>query len=235
MCAVHIKLFTLPSRHFSLQRGKNSSAHSSPHPHFPHPYYFGLKKRLFDVLVAGGVLIISLPIWIFVSVGIVLDSGWPIFFRQKRFGRAKQVFWMWKFRTMRPNAEHGVSRLQSRNQAPLPMFKIVDDPRFTRFGRWLSRTGIDELPQLINILKGEMSWVGPRPLPVDQARLLPKSWEFRYAVRPGLLSLWAIDPERYTSLRAWRKLELQTLQQGGLIFDLHLLWQTAVFLWCHQR
>lgn len=110
------------------------------------------------------------------------------------------------------------------------MFKIAHDPRHTRFGYLLSRSGLDELPQLINILKGEMSFIGPRPLPLYEAKKLPKSWDFRYSVKPGIVSEWAISPQRYQSLRTWKKLEEKTLQKGSLKEDLLLLFKTIQYL-----
>jgi len=107
------------------------------------------------------------------------------------------------------------------------MFKMQQDPRFIGIGRWLSRTGLDELPQLVNIWRGEMSFVGPRPLPVDEAEQLPKSWDFRYLVKPGLVSEWVLSEKKYRSLNAWRQVERKPLQFSNIASDVALLAQIA--------
>lgn len=131
---------------------------------------------------------------------------------------------------MTVGAEKQKKTLLGQNEAPWPMFKMKDDPRFTLLGKFLSRSGLDELPQLINILRGEMSLVGPRPLPLAEAKKLDKEWEFRYQVKPGVISLWAIDPKRYFSLEKWRKLEENTLRDGSIAKDVLLLVATIACL-----
>ena len=122
-----------------------------------------------------------------------------------------------------------IKQLSSLNYAPQPMFKIDEDPRFIKFGKFLSHSGLDELPQLINIIKGDMSLVGPRPLPTDEANKLKKidpNWYlWRHQVKPGLFSLWVLDNQRHQSLQAWKKLEKETLllnlaQQNLLIIQI---------------
>jgi lipopolysaccharide/colanic/teichoic acid biosynthesis glycosyltransferase len=114
------------------------------------------------------------------------------------------------------------------NEAPAPMFKIKKDPRFVGAGWPLSRTGLDELPQLWNIVRGEMSFVGPRPLPVSEARALPADWRaWREQVRPGIFSQWALSQEKHLSLTKWRQLEKTTLTQGSLKTDLQQIFLTV--------
>lgn len=162
--------------------------------------------------------------------------GSPIIFKQKRTGKNGKVFTIYKFRTMVKNAEliraKDRTKLAKLNYAPLPMFKIGDDPRFIKFGRFLSRGGLDELPQLINIVRGEMSLIGPRPLPVTEANSLKKidyNWYiWRHQVKPGLFSLWVLDDKRHQDLKTWKKLERETLklnlaQQYLLIFKVIFL------------
>jgi len=117
------------------------------------------------------------------------------------------------------------------NEAPEPMFKMQDDPRFVGIGRWLSRSGLDELPQLFNILRGNMSFVGPRPLPVEEAAALPASWEFRYQVRPGLVSEWVLSEKKYGSLRDWREAEATSLVTGSITHDIALLARASQVVW----
>jgi lipopolysaccharide/colanic/teichoic acid biosynthesis glycosyltransferase len=126
------------------------------------------------------------------------------------------------------NAEQLKKKLLHKNQAPLPMFKIFSDPRFIIGGKFLSATGIDELPQLFNVLRGEMSLVGPRPLPLEEAAKLPKSWHFRFLVKPGLFSHWSASQDRHKSLRHWKDLELQTLVEGGPFSDAVLIVQIII-------
>jgi len=120
---------------------------------------------------------------------------------------------------MRRNAELDRNRYEHLNQAPYPMFKIFNDPRFIGIGRWLSQVGFDELQQLINILRGEMSFVGPRPLPTKEAKLLDRSWDFRYSVKPGIFSYWTLSKDRHESLAIWKKLDQMTLKRGGFWFE----------------
>lgn len=167
-----------------------------------------------------------LPVWIGLTLTVWLTAGRPIIFKQKRMGQHKRPFTMYKFRTMYVGAERHQHRYRDNNQAPFPMFKIFDDPRFVGFGRVLSKTGLDELPQLLNILRGEMSFIGPRPLPINESKQLDSSWDFRYQVKPGVFSEWSLSPARHYSLTTWKKLEQTTLQQGSLHNDLRIIFDT---------
>lgn len=164
-------------------------------------------KRFFDLILAIIGLIILAPIFLLFYPFFMLLIGYPIIFKQKRLGKDKKVFTIYKIRTMKLDASTQQAMFIKLSAAPYPMFKIKNDPRFHIFGKNLSKFGLDELPQIINILKGEMSFVGPRPLPINEAVLLDSSWDFRYSVRPGILSKWALSPNRYKSLNYWKKLE----------------------------
>ncbi|MFH2118573.1 MAG: sugar transferase, partial [Candidatus Paceibacterota bacterium] len=127
----------------------------------------------------------------------------------------------YKFRTMQKNAIMLKPKYAHLNQAPAPMFKIIKDPRFVGLGWLLSRTGLDELPQLWNILWGKMSFVGPRPLPINEAQALPKDWRlWREQVKPGIFSEWSLAKNKHRSLKNWEKLEKATLRKGNLKEDL---------------
>lgn len=184
-----------------------------------HPYYFSWKKRVFDLSLALILLIFSLPLLAVISLAIFITNGRPIFFLQKRMGQNKKIFTIIKFRTMQKNAHRLQKKYTKLNQAPSPMFKIYDDPRFVGIGKFLSSTGLDELPQLINIIKGEMSFAGPRPLPVAESKALNKNWDFRYRVKPGIFSDWAISQDRNQSLKKWMELEKESLKRGGMRED----------------
>jgi lipopolysaccharide/colanic/teichoic acid biosynthesis glycosyltransferase len=194
------------------------------------PYYFSWKKRLFDIALSVLGITLLWPLLILVSIAIFVTAGWPIFFFQKRVGQHKKVFSIIKFRTMKIGSESKRRILLKKNEAPWPMFKLQNDPRYTKIGRFLSRTGVDELPQLINILKGEMSLVGPRPLPVYEAKKLPENWNFRYKVKPGIISEWVLNKKRYHSLTIWKKLEERTIVNGGVSYDIKLGFRTLNYL-----
>lgn len=137
---------------------------------------------------------------------------------------------MLKFRTMHIDAEDRKTKLAHLNEAPWPMFKMRNDPRFTRIGRYLSHLGLDELPQFFHVLTGKMSFIGPRPLPLSEAQQLPRNWNFRYKVKPGILSEWALSPDRYASLNHWRQLEIETLKKGSLLNDMKMILRSIVFM-----
>jgi len=200
---------------------------------FIHQSFHSLLKRLIDLVLTSIILIIFLPIFIITWPILLWKIGHPIIFKQKRTGKDGKEFVIFKFRTMVKNAEslrsQNLKKLSKLNYAPQPMFKIGDDPRFIKFGKFLSHTGLDEMPQLINVFKGDMSLVGPRPLPVDEAQKLRKidfEWYlWRHQVKPGLFSLWVLDDQRHQSLKIWKKLEKETValnlgQQYLLIFKI---------------
>ncbi len=197
----------------------------------PHLYFLSFKKRFFDLTFAVSAVAITWPLWIVISICTLWDSGWPVFFIQERSGYLKRTFRMWKFRTMRKEKKYEMRSLTKINEAAFPMFKIANDPRYTKFGKWLSSTGLDELPQIINILKNEMSLIGPRPLPVNQSKLLSKYWDFRYLVKPGIISAWSIHPSKHKSLKIWRSLEVKTIKFGSVTNDLRLVLETVIEIW----
>jgi lipopolysaccharide/colanic/teichoic acid biosynthesis glycosyltransferase len=146
-----------------------------------------------------------------------------VIFKQKRLGKNKKVFTIYKIRTMKKGSEKLRNKLGKINEAPSPMFKAKNDPRFLPIGKVLSKFGLDELPQLVNIIRGEMSLIGPRPLPVDEAEKLDETWNFRYTVKPGILSFWALSASRYDSLNAWKQLEKETLEIQNISTEIKLL------------
>ncbi len=192
-----------------------------------HPYYLSWFKRLFDLVLSLVFLVILSPLILLLSLLVLLTDGWPIFYRQNRYGQDKEIFRIIKLRTMYVGAEKNRWRYQKDNIAPEPMYKNWQDPRFVGIGKFLAKTGLDELPQLLNIISGQMSIVGPRPLPVCEAKELDSSWDFRYQVKPGVFSSWSVlFDKRYQSLGEWRKLEKTTLQQGGLCYELKVIVKT---------
>ncbi len=193
-------------------------------------------KYLIDLVLTLLALCILLPFFIILWPIMLWQIGPPIIFKQKRTGKNGKVFTIFKFRTMVKNAEllrtKDKTKLSKLNYAPWPMFKIGDDPRFIKFGRFLSRSGLDELPQLINVIKGEMSLVGPRPLPVAETNSLKEidyDWyAWRHQVKPGLFSLWVLDDKRHRDLKTWKKLEKETLKFN--LIQQYLLILKVIFL-----
>ena len=181
-----------------------------------------------DVVISSLGLIGLAPLFIFVSTAIIVDSGWPPLYTQERIGLLGQRFRMWKFRTMRRGAHELRSTLLARNEAPFPVFKLHDDPRVTRVGRVLRRSSLDELPQLWNVLRGDMSFVGPRPpLPEEVAEYDARALQ-RLAARPGLTCTWQIERRRRDDINfeEWLAMDLAYLEDWRLRDDLYLVLRT---------
>ena len=182
-----------------------------------------------DVAFASMGLIGLAPLFIVVSTAIIVDSGWPPLYTQERIGLLGRRFRMWKFRTMRRGAHELRSTLLSRNEAPFPVFKLHDDPRVTRVGRLLRRSSLDELPQLWNVLRGEMSVVGPRPpLPEEVAEYDAKAFQ-RLAARPGLTCTWQIERRRRDDItfEEWLAMDHAYLEDWRLRDDMRLILRTV--------
>ena len=184
-------------------------------------------KRAVDVLVSAAALLVLLPVFLVIGAMIKLTDGGPIFFAQRRVGLRGQTFQMLKFRSMVVHAERLRPRLEIRNESSGPVFKMRLDPRVTPIGKFIRKYSLDELPQLINVLLGEMSLVGPRPsLPSEVARY--QRWQYRrFAVKPGLTCLWQVSPRRYQiSFDEWMKLDLKYVDDWSLRLDLDLILRT---------
>ncbi len=185
-------------------------------------------KDIIDRLGALVLLVLSAPVWLVAVAGIRLSSNGPVFFRQERSGRYGKAFRMWKFRTMHTDAEARREQLEARNEMSGPVFKIKNDPRIFSFGSWLRRTSMDELPQLLNVIRGEMSLVGPRPLPVYEIQRIEKSAQRRrLSVKPGLTCLWQISGRNaISSFDDWVALDLKYIDNWSLWLDLQILART---------
>ncbi len=186
-------------------------------------------KDVVDRVGALAIMLFSLPLWIIAMVGIKFTSSGPIFFKQQRSGRYGKAFSMYKFRTMSVDAEAAREGLESLNQMDGPVFKIKNDPRISPFGKWLRRLSVDELPQLLNVLKGEMSLVGPRPLPVYEIEKIEKhAQRRRLSVKPGLTCLWQVSGRnKITDFEEWVALDLKYIDNWSLWLDLKILAQTV--------
>jgi exopolysaccharide biosynthesis polyprenyl glycosylphosphotransferase len=187
-----------------------------------------LVKRILDVVCSLILLSLLAPLLAIIAVLIKLSSDGPIFFRQDRIGLNKRRFSILKFRTMVPNAEAMLAELEERNEVSGPVFKIKQDPRITPIGKVLRRTSIDELPQLFNVLKGDMSLVGPRPLPVRDYEGFNEDWQRRrFSVRPGITCLWQVSGRSSIPFEQWMRMDLQYMDEWSLWLDIKILAQTV--------
>jgi exopolysaccharide biosynthesis polyprenyl glycosylphosphotransferase len=184
-------------------------------------------KRLLDVLVACVALILLSPFFLMVTVLIKATSSGPVFFIQRRVGVNKRLFKLYKFRTMVVDAEKQISELEHLNEVKGPAFKIKHDPRINPIGRFLRKMSIDELPQLLNVLKGDMSLVGPRPLPIRDYNGFDEDWHRRrFSVRPGITCLWQINGRSNVSFDHWMALDMEYIDRWSLWLDFKILIQT---------
>jgi exopolysaccharide biosynthesis polyprenyl glycosylphosphotransferase len=186
-----------------------------------------MMKRLLDAVGSFALIIVLAPVLAMVAMAIKLTSEGSVFFLQERMGYNKRKFLIYKFRTMIPNAEKMMAELEDLNEVSGPAFKMSRDPRITGIGRFLRRTCIDELPQLINVLNGDMSLVGPRPLPVRDYHGFSEDWQRRrFSVKPGMTCLWQIAGRETISFEEWMKLDLKYLDEWSLWLDLKILVRT---------
>lgn len=187
---------------------------------------YRLGKRLFDIVASAGGLLLILPLFPFIVALIKLETRGPIFFRQKRVGYRGRFFDCYKFRSMSVDAEARKQDLADLNEASGAAFKIRDDPRITGVGRFLRRSSLDEFPQLLNVLRGEMSIVGPRPqIPSEVADYTPAQ-ATRLLVKPGLTCLWQISGRSHLEFEEWMRLDQDYVRQAGTRFDVHILLRT---------
>jgi exopolysaccharide biosynthesis polyprenyl glycosylphosphotransferase len=190
-------------------------------------------KRLTDIASAAAGLVVCAPLFVVIAAAIKLDSPGPVFFTQARVGLGRRKFHMWKFRTMVVDAERQIGNLEGRNEVLGAAFKIRDDPRITRVGHVLRRASLDELPQLLNVLAGEMSLVGPRPLPVRDVEHLSEVWQQRrFSMKPGMTCLWQANGRHQIDFHHWMELDLQYIDHWSPALDLEIIVKTlpAVFL-----
>ncbi len=189
-------------------------------------HFYDSTKRVFDIVAGTVMLVLSMPLMILAAMAIKATSRGPVFFRQKRTGLDGGTFTMYKFRSMCDGAEESRPLLEKLNENNGPAFKIKRDPRVTRIGRFLRRSSIDELPQLINVLAGRMSLVGPRPLPVAEAGNIRGAGRLRTTVKPGLTCLWQISGRNELTFKQWMHMDLYYIRHRSLLLDLIIIVQT---------
>lgn len=184
-------------------------------------------KRIFDVTLAAAIILVGLPVWLVIITLIRLTSPGPTFYVQERIGRDGKTFGMYKFRSMVADADARLSQLASANEASGPLFKMKDDPRVTAVGKWMRKFSVDEFPQLINVLKGEMSLVGPRPpLPREVTSYTQYDWR-RLEVVPGMTGLWQVSGRSSLTFEEMVRLDLFYIENWSVTLDLALLARTV--------
>ena len=202
--------------------------------HMDHPEFTGTKqviKDAFDKLVGLSALALTAPVFLFVTLSIRLDDGGPAFFRQTRVGRDGRGFTVYKFRTMVMDAEQRKAELAVSNDHDGVLFKMRKDPRITKVGTWLRRWSLDELPQLLNVVRGDMSLVGPRPALPDEAARYGDYVRRRLVVKPGLTGLWQVNGRSDLSWEESVRLDLRYVENWSLVLDLQILWKTLSAVW----
>ena len=212
-----------------MERIKNNSATLDRECNNESIFYIFF-KRLIDLFGSVIGLIVLSPIILVVSLLIKFESKGPVIFSQDRIGKNEKVFKMYKFRSMVVNAEELKEKLKEQNEMSGPMFKMKEDPRVTRIGKFIRKTSIDELPQLINILKGDMSLVGPRPsLPKEVEQF--EDWMMeRLEVKPGLTCYWQVSGRNNIDFEDWMKLDIKYVREKNTLTDIKLIFKTVFVL-----
>ncbi|CDM69232.1 putative Glycosyltransferase [Clostridium bornimense] len=192
--------------------------------------FYIFSKRAIDILGSTVGLVLLCPILLIVAIAIKIESKGPVIFSQKRIGLKGREFKMYKFRSMVEDAEELKKDLMKKNEMSGPMFKMKDDPRVTRVGRFIRKTSIDELPQLINVIKGDMSLVGPRPsLPKEVKKFKP--WmKKRLDVKPGLTCFWQVSGRNSIDFEEWMKLDIKYVEERSFWVDINLIFKTFFVL-----
>lgn len=188
-------------------------------------------KRIFDILLSVIAIIVLSPVFLITAIAIRLEDGQPVVFTQKRSGINGNEFKMYKFRSMVKNAPEMHKELLKHNELDGPAFKMKDDPRITKVGKIIRKTSIDELPQLINIIKGEMSIVGPRPLPTYETENCNEYQKQRLLMKPGLTCYWQVMGRNDIEFDEWIELDLKYIKNASILTDIGLIIMTfgAVF------
>lgn len=189
--------------------------------------YLSLKlKEIFDILFSAFVLVITSPIMFIISLLIKLEDGGEIFFKQERIGQNGRRFVCFKFRSMIPNAEKLIEELKDKNESDGPTFKIENDPRITKIGRFLRKTSLDEFPQFYNVIKGEMSVVGPRPPLLSEVKQYEKYQLRRLSMKPGITCIWQVSGRNSISFVEWMKMDLDYIDNWSIKLDIKIILKT---------
>lgn len=184
-------------------------------------------KRVIDIFISLCGLIVLFPIMVLVAVAIKVEDPYgPIFFSQNRCGKHPEVFKMYKFRSMYVNAEEKIKELQHLNEQSGPVFKIKNDPRITKVGKFIRKTSLDELPQLLNVLKGDMSIVGPRPAIPTEVEQYTKYQMQRLLVKPGITCIWQVSGRNRIGFEQWVEMDIEYIKTRNIWLDILLILKT---------
>lgn len=184
-------------------------------------------KRLFDIVAATCGIVILSPLMIIIAVLIKAEDHGPVFYKQVRVGKNGKTFKMYKFRSMFVNADKMLDRLKEQNDVDGPMFKMKDDPRVTKIGHFIRKHSLDELPQFLNVLKGDMSLVGPRPPLPSEAAEYSEYDKQRLLVIPGCTGLWQATERNEVGFNEMVQLDIQYIKRASFMFDLWIIWKTV--------
>jgi exopolysaccharide biosynthesis polyprenyl glycosylphosphotransferase len=187
-------------------------------------------KRMMDIICSVIGIIALIPVFFIVALAIKIESRGPIVFVQKRVGKDGKTFGIYKFRSMVVNAEELKDKLYDKNEMNGPMFKMKKDPRITKVGKFIRKTSVDELPQLINVLRGEMSLVGPRPSIPGEVKHFEEWMLQRLSVRPGLTCYWQVSGRNDIEFRDWMKLDIKYIEERSMLVDIKLIFKTFFVL-----
>ena len=206
---------------------ENNSIHIDER-YLNHQYVYRIIKRIFDVIAASIALIILSPVFLIVAICIKVDDPkGPVFYSQIRVGKDERHFRMYKFRSMVTNADELLAKLQSRNEVNGAMFKIKNDPRITKVGRVIRKYSLDELPQLVNVVGGSMSIVGPRPPLVSEVAEYTNYDKQRLMVKPGATGMWQVGGRNDVDFAEMVKLDLTYIQERSIWLDLKIMFETV--------
>ncbi|MGH3000349.1 MAG: sugar transferase, partial [Gaiellaceae bacterium] len=227
-CGVKVRIAPTTAE-LLTQRGEYVPGQGVPLFELRPPVFAGLDwavKRAFDIVVSTAIIVIASPAWLVFALAVKLDSAGPVFYRDRRVGLGEREFGMFKFRSMYVDSNLRQAALEASNEASGPLFKIKDDPRVTRVGKILRRYSIDELPQVLNVVRGEMSLVGPRPLPLRDYVQLEDWHRKRYLVLPGMTGLWQVSGRIDLSFDDLVRLDFYYLENWSIWLDISILAKT---------
>lgn len=198
-------------------------------------WHSAARRRTVDIVLAGCGLIVLSPLFLVIAVLVRLDSRGPAIFRQTRIGKGGRPFTFFKFRSMRVGADTAKPMLLALNEADYPLFKIRNDPRVTRFGRFIRRTSLDELPQLWSVLRGDMALIGPRPHLPDEVAHYTERQRRRLQVTPGITCLWQVSRRVSEDFNQWIEMDLEYIRLQSWQTDLAILWKTVLCMFNLKR
>jgi lipopolysaccharide/colanic/teichoic acid biosynthesis glycosyltransferase len=229
------------------QSSKNGRSHAGATPsydglagvsHTPHTFLKPIPtpwwKRTLDIIGSGTGLLLLAPVFVLAAIAIKLDSRGPIFFCQMREGKDGKPFRILKFRSMFFGSEQQQADLRGQSEQDGPAFKLTNDPRITTVGKYLRKSCVDELPQLLNVLLGQMSLVGPRPLPIHESHACTAWQRTRLRVLPGLTCIWQVHGGREVKFAEWMRMDLEYIEKRSFWFDLKLIFQTVMVVLMHR-